>query len=82
LREAEELAVSRDENLIVAVGRWLNAPNLIDAVQNDIYRNLQPPGVCAMQPEQLCDFVIKACMGWSNAQIDDVSLMIAKYHGE
>jgi serine phosphatase RsbU (regulator of sigma subunit) len=31
-------------------------------------------------PEQLCEVVLRTCMGWSSAQVDDVSLVIAKYH--
>ena len=48
MRGAEDASIACDQNLIVAVGRWLNSPNPIDAVQNDVFRHLNHPGVSAI----------------------------------
>ncbi|HEY5961048.1 MAG TPA: SpoIIE family protein phosphatase [Polyangiaceae bacterium] len=45
MRGAEDAARAQDEDLIVAVGRWLKAPNPVDAVQNDVFHHLKQPGV-------------------------------------
>lgn len=43
IRGAEDAAIRLDDHLVVAVGRWLNAPSIVDATQNDIFRHLRTP---------------------------------------
>lgn len=48
MRGAEDAAITNDLNLVVAVGRWLQAPSPVDAIQNDVFRHLSEPGVSAI----------------------------------
>lgn len=48
MKGVEDAAIGYDDNLVVAVGRWLQAPNPIDAAQNSIYRQLRQPGTDAI----------------------------------
>jgi phosphoserine phosphatase RsbU/P len=64
---AEEKAITNDNNLIIAVGRWLNAPRRFELIQNDVYHHLRSPGTDAVvvasgclshyvSPAQMADF--------------------------
>jgi DNA-binding LacI/PurR family transcriptional regulator/serine phosphatase RsbU (regulator of sigma subunit) len=44
IQGAEETTKRSDNNMVVAVGRWLNSPKPIDSIQNDIFHHLKNPG--------------------------------------
>lgn len=45
---AEEVIARKDQNLVIAVGRWLDAPKTIDLIQNDVFHHLGHPGTDAI----------------------------------
>lgn len=48
LHGAEEVISRNDQNLVVAVGRWFDAPKTVDLVQNDVFRHISHPGTDAL----------------------------------
>ncbi|MGE5788794.1 MAG: LacI family DNA-binding transcriptional regulator, partial [Myxococcales bacterium] len=84
IRGAEDAAIAHGYNLIIAVGRWLNAPGVVDATQNDVFRHLRPPGTDALvvaagclshfvSNEQLGAF----CAGYAPLPVVSISAQVA-----
>lgn len=83
MRGAEDAAMARDENLIVAVGRWLAAPNPIDSIQNDVFRHLSVPGVSAIALAAGClshfvstDELLRFCRSFAPLPVVSISVQI------
>jgi DNA-binding LacI/PurR family transcriptional regulator/serine phosphatase RsbU (regulator of sigma subunit) len=84
MQGAEDAAIRCDQNLLVAVGRWLDAPKVIDSIQNDVFRHLGKPGVDAVivasgclshyvSPARMAEF----CASFSPLPVASISLQVA-----